>query len=553
MGNAMSWRPPPPHGTVQMVIEPDVCCTCEACCGRQWDESTPKPDFVAMSESRWSEFKTNVGIKVRSYRKENLTAILLAVGILLGIFVFHPTIGVVGCQMSGICAFRRRLEESSERRLEEYAYHNRYDMPGDSSRSYYGEACNEACFYSDCGNSTNSTNSTGSGSGSGSGSGYESGSGYGSDPCAYKRHDPCFKDVQLPKAKKEDVIHGDGRCDSEEDCHKLNDCNQPDMVSCYDGQCYTGTRDARCTNQPNLDEPGSPELGDGGWCWDGRRDVHCDGVGGSGSGSDSGYSCSRSYDGAVCSRSYDGPSYTANCCAHWSAGECTESQRAQLREICADEISWWVCMPPEEEYHEEERGGWNGGGFMGSLALMLLSIFGGIGFHIGLQCCFKQKNVEIDSEIDAICADATRDSAGSATFTLERMWVGVCKPKGAMPYRGINITPAGTVPGFNAGFAAGAHYGAATVAPTMGAPVGLQVAQPMPVAAAAPPTTTMTVTCPSGSKEGDAVQIQSPAGQMLQVVVPAGVSAGQQFSVQVPAPTIVATASVVAVSGSVVA
>ena len=86
MGNAMSWRPPPPHGTVQMVIEPDVCCTCEACCGRQWDESTPKPDFVAMSESRWSEFKTNVGIKVRSYRKENLTAILLAVGILLGIF-----------------------------------------------------------------------------------------------------------------------------------------------------------------------------------------------------------------------------------------------------------------------------------------------------------------------------------------------------------------------------------------------------------------------------------------------------------------------------------
>ena len=480
MGNAMSWRPPPPHGTVQMVIEPDVCCTCEACCGRQWDESTPKPDFVAMSESRWSEFKTNVGIKVRSYRKENLTAILLAVGIVLGILVFHPTIGVVGCQMSGICAFRRRLEESSERRLEEYAYHNRYDMPGDSSRSYYGEACNEACFYSDCAtNSTNSTNSTGSGSGSGSGSGYESGSGYGGDPCAYKRHDPCFKDVQLPKAKKDDVI-------------------------------------------------------------------------GSGSGSGSGYESHGSgYDGH--GSGYDGPSYTANCCAHWSANECTESQREQLREICADEISWWVCMPPEEEYHEEERGGWNGGGFMGSLALMLLSIFGGIGFHIGLQCCFKQKNVEIDSEIDAICADATRDSAGSATFTLERMWVGVCKPKGAMPYRGINITPAGTVPGFNAGFAAGAHYGAATVAPTMGAPVGLQVAQPMPVAAAAPPTTTMTVTCPSGSKEGDAVQIQSPAGQMLQVVVPAGVSAGQQFSVQVPAPTIVATASVVAVSGSVVA
>ena len=58
----------------------------------------------------------------------------------------------------------------------------------------------------------------------------------------------------------------------------LIDCNQPDLVTCYNGQCLTGTLDDRCTNQPNVDQPGSPELGDGGWCYDGKRDQQCDGV-----------------------------------------------------------------------------------------------------------------------------------------------------------------------------------------------------------------------------------------------------------------------------------
>jgi len=61
------------------------------------------------------------------------------------------------------------------------------------------------------------------------------------------------------------------------DCEKLIDCHQPALVAhCHDdGICYTGNVDARCTDQPNADQPGSPELGDGGWCWDGRRDQHC--------------------------------------------------------------------------------------------------------------------------------------------------------------------------------------------------------------------------------------------------------------------------------------
>ena len=50
------------------------------------------------------------------------------------------------------------------------------------------------------------------------------------------------------------------------------------------------------------------------------------------------------------------------------------------------------------------------------------------------------------------------------------------------------------------------------------------------------PMTTMDVTCPPGCKEGDQVRIQSPAGQVIQVAVPPGVSAGQVFQAQVPAP-----------------
>ena len=66
--------------------------------------------------------------------------------------------------------------------------------------------------------------------------------------------------------------------------------------------------------------------------------------------------------------------------------------------------------------------------------------------------------------------------------------------------------------------------------------MGCAASAPQPVAkpwVAEPASTTMNVTCPAGCKEGDTVQIQSPAGQLLQVVVPPGVMAGQQFQVQV--------------------
>ena len=67
-------------------------------------------------------------------------------------------------------------------------------------------------------------------------------------------------------------------CATDDECRSRIDCNQPDMVICYEGQCYTGTLDDRCANQPNNGQPGSPHLRDGGWCWDGQRDQVCDGV-----------------------------------------------------------------------------------------------------------------------------------------------------------------------------------------------------------------------------------------------------------------------------------
>jgi hypothetical protein len=54
------------------------------------------------------------------------------------------------------------------------------------------------------------------------------------------------------------------------DCAALPGCDQPDLVTCYRGSCYTGTLDARCDGQDN-----GFDLGDGGWCWAGRRDQPC--------------------------------------------------------------------------------------------------------------------------------------------------------------------------------------------------------------------------------------------------------------------------------------
>lgn len=170
MGAQFSYRPQPPPGSVVAVIESDECCAPEPMCGRKWDMGMQKPGFVQMSSSEWSSFVSTMNRHVKSYKQEGWGSIAMIILLLVGIIVFHPSIGFVGRSMT----FGRRLE-----------------------------------------------------------------------------------------------ARADGYCDSDIDC-RFEGCDQPDLVTCYDRECYTGTKDSRCEDRDNLFD-----LGDGGWCYDGRRDEMC--------------------------------------------------------------------------------------------------------------------------------------------------------------------------------------------------------------------------------------------------------------------------------------
>ena len=57
---------------------------------------------------------------------------------------------------------------------------------------------------------------------------------------------------------------------------------------------------------------------------------------------------------------------------------------------------------------------------------------------------------------------------------------------------------------------------------------GAESAQPQTTKA----TATMAVMCPAGCGPGTLLQVQTPAGQLLQVGVPPGVMPGEQFTMQ---------------------
>ena len=59
-------------------------------------------------------------------------------------------------------------------------------------------------------------------------------------------------------------------CASDAYCAAQPGCDQPDLVTCLESVCYTGTADARCDGRDC-----GFDLGDGGWCCDGRRDSMC--------------------------------------------------------------------------------------------------------------------------------------------------------------------------------------------------------------------------------------------------------------------------------------
>jgi hypothetical protein len=161
--------------------------------------------------------------------------------------------------------------------------------------------------------------------------------------------------------------------------------------------------------------------------------------------------------------------------------------------------------------------------------LLVLVAWGIGGLHV-----MKQANEKLDERICACCA---RFSNGAVELKWQTRHTGTCKPKGVRVYRALWVCRTG------------GEYG------SQGAPMvasGVPVSNDVPVAVAtpaAPASQMMQITCPAGSRAGDALTVATPAGQHMQVVVPQGVSAGQAFSVVLPAMPVV-TANAVPVASA---
>jgi len=131
-----------------------------------------------------------------------------------------------------------------------------------------------------------------------------------------------------------------------------------------------------------------------------------------------------------------------------------------------------------------------------------------IALIVGPRMITVKKNEKQDTVIRDACAELSKQTGISIEYRTR--YTGFCKPKGALPFRAIAFGPV-------AGQA------------------------PVPVF-----PSVMSVQVPQGSGPGTKLQVQSPSGQILEVVVPPGTSAGQIFQVSLPAPTPVAATLVVA-------
>ena len=109
----------------------------------------------------------------------------------------------------------------------------------------------------------------------------------------------------------------------------------------------------------------------------------------------------------------------------------------------------------------------------------------------------RSTNQGIDKKIHALCNES---SDASVTLTYATQYTDPCKPKRTKTYRAVYICRALET----------------TSSTTVGVPQAF------------------TVSCPAGSKPGDAVQIMTPSGPM-QVTIPAGITQGMTFQVQQPA------------------
>jgi len=131
--------------------------------------------------------------------------------------------------------------------------------------------------------------------------------------------------------------------------------------------------------------------------------------------------------------------------------------------------------------------------------LLVVGIF--IAGIVGPRMIVVSHNQAQDAVIQQACSELA--SACGMSVQYRTAYTGFIKPKGAVPYRAIAISPNGA-------------YSVGHNAPVAGQLMSVQV--------------------PAGASPGTSLQVQSPSGQQVQVVVPAGASAGQVFQVQVPAP-----------------
>lgn len=94
MGNQMSWLiPPPPPGTVRVVIESAEPCANDAFWLRKWDPALPKPSWVDISDGAWLEFMNSMDALVRRYKPEALVMGTMFLSIFVGIIILHPSFG----------------------------------------------------------------------------------------------------------------------------------------------------------------------------------------------------------------------------------------------------------------------------------------------------------------------------------------------------------------------------------------------------------------------------------------------------------------------------
>ena len=81
--------PPPPAGSVVVVIESAESCSMEPCTGRKFDANLQQPPFVDIPTQAWQQFIDETARLVKTYKSEGLSNLLL----LLAAVIFvgtHP-------------------------------------------------------------------------------------------------------------------------------------------------------------------------------------------------------------------------------------------------------------------------------------------------------------------------------------------------------------------------------------------------------------------------------------------------------------------------------